>query len=226
MQGPPKTNSIATNPLAKPKFRGDPEKLVEVVDGYAGLADYLRSERAKGRRMIPWCFSDPNLESGVCNPGVPLDPKKNESHLCALHKACLVAKLLSCSIPCNPFEARERPYEEILADADQLFDQEPEDSTPEVRDTLVDRQTIRAEAHAINLQMPVNPFRNNSVRKLILDILSRDWVSLADLKAIISSKHGIRRLDLILHNVTSIATQEQHAYRIVESGGKFKAFRR
>ena len=49
---------------------------------------------------------------------------------------------------------------------------------------------------------------------------------LADLKAIISSKHGIRRLDLILHNVTSIATQEQHAYRIVESGGKFKAFRR
>jgi hypothetical protein len=213
------TTSIATNPLAKPKFKGDREKLVEIVDGYPGLADYLRK-----RQIVPRCFSDPNLESGVCNPHLPL--KGNEPHLCAFHKSCLVAKLLSCGIKCGPFEAREKPYEEILASADALFDQPPEDETFVDMDETKDRQTIRGQALSISLQSPVNPFRKNSIRRLVLDILSRDWISLTDLKAVLLSKKGIKRLDLIVHQVTSIATQDHYGFRIIEALGRFKAFRR
>jgi hypothetical protein len=213
------STSIATNPLAKPKFKGDREKLVEIVDGYPGLADYLRK-----RQIVPRCFSDPNLESGVCNPHLPL--KGNEPHLCAFHKSCLVAKLLSNGIKCSPFEAREKPYEEILAEADALFDQPPDEDAPGETDETKDRQTIRGHALSISLQPPLNPFRKNSIRRLVLDILSRDWISLADLKAVLMSKKGIKRLDLIVHQVTSIATQEHYGYRIIESMGRFKAFKR
>lgn len=227
MSDPTKKTSTATNPLAKPKFKGERETLIGVVDGYPGLVKHIQARRLRdGVDLVPWCFSDPNLESGVCNPNLPL--KENEPHLCSLHKSCLIAKLLSCGIKCDPFKAREKPYEEVLAEADALFDQEPEDSTPEERDELLDRQTIRAQAHAVTLQPPPNAFRKNSVRKLILDILSRDWISLKDLKAVVATtgKMNVRRLDLILHNVTSIATQEEKGYRIVESNGKYKAFRR
>lgn len=225
MESPKKTPSIATNPLAKPKFKGDREKLVEIVDGYPGLADYLRSERAKGKQLIPYsCFSDPDLESGVCNPHLPLKP--GEPHLCSLHKTCLVAKLLSCGVRVDYMAARERPYEEILAEADALFDQQPEEDAPEAGDEIKDRQTIRGHSLSISLQPPENPFRRNSIRRLVLDILSRDWITLNDLKAILMSKKGIRRLDLIIHQVTSIATQESYGYRIIESMGKYKAFKR
>lgn len=216
----PKSSPIGANPLARPKFKGDREKLVEIVDGYPGLAEYLRK-----RSMIPkGCFSDPNLESGVCNPHLPL--KDNEPHLCALHKSCLVAKLLSSGIPCSAFEARDKPYEEVLAEADALFDQPLEDDTPEANDEAKDRQVIRAHALSISLLPPVNPFRKNSIRRLVLDIFSRDWITLNDLKAILQSKKGIRRLDLIIHQVTSVATQEHYGYRIIESMGRFKAFKR
>lgn len=217
---PLKTSSIATNPLAKPKFKGDREKLVEIVDGYPGLAEHLRQ-----RKIVPYsCFSDPDLESGVCNPHLPL--KGGEPHLCSIYKTCLVAKLLSCGIPCSPFEARDKTYEEILADADALFDQPPEETTPEAADEVRDRQQIRGQALSISLQPPVNPFRKNSIRRLILEVLSRDWISLNDLKAILISKKGARRLDLIIHQVTSIATQESYGYRIIEAMGKYKAFLR
>jgi hypothetical protein len=215
------TSSIVTNPLAKPKFKGDREKVVEIVDGYPGLAEYIRK-----RQIVPRCFSDPNLESGVCNPGLALDPKKNEPHLCAFAKSCLVAKLLSCGIKCSPFEAREKPYEEVLAEADALFDQEPDEETPGEADETKDRQIIRGHSLSISLQPPVNPFRKNSIRRLVLDILARDWISLSDLKAVLMSKKGIKRLDLIVHQVTSIATQEHYGYRIIESMGRFKAFKR
>lgn len=212
--------TTATNPLAKPRFQGDREKLVEIVDGKPGTAEHLRE-----KKLIPYsCFSDPDLESGVCNPLLPL--KDGEPHLCALYKSCLIAKLLSRGIKVDFMDARERPYEEILAEADQLFDHPPEEDTPATEDDR-DRHVIRGQVLSISLQPPVNPFRRNSIRRFALDVLSRDWVSFKDLKAILTtSKHGVRRLDLIIHQVTSIATQEQFGYRIVESMGKYKAFRR
>ena len=216
-----KKSTTVINPLAKPKFKGDREKLVEIVDGHPGLAEHLRENK-----LIPYsCFSDPDLESGVCNPHLPL--RDGEPHLCALHKSCLIAKLLSRGIRVDFMDARERPYEEILAEADQLFDHPSEDEEQPAGEEDKDRQTIRGQVLSISLQPPLNPFRRNSIRRFALDILTRDWVSFKDLKAILtSSKHGVRRLDLIIHQVTSIATQEQFGYRIVESMGKYKAFKR
>lgn len=224
---PKKTpTSIATNPFAKPKFKGDREKLIEMIDGFEGLAEYLRTEQAKGRVLVPPCFSDPDLESGVCNPNLPL--KACEPHLCSMHKSCLVAKLLSSGIKADFMAAREQPYEEILAEADALFDQQLEEEAPGYQaDEIKDRQAIRGQSLSISLQPPENPFRKNSIRRLVLDILARDWISLNDLKAILATTRGvIRRLDLIIHQVTSIATQESYGYRIIESMGRYKAFRR
>lgn len=223
---PKKTSSIATNPLAKPKFKGDREKLIEIIDGFPGLANHLRSEQAKGHVLVPNCFSDPDLESGVCNPNLPL--KACEPHLCSMHKSCLVAKLLSAGVKMDTVATREQPYEEILAEADVLFDQPPEEEASDYQaDEVKDRQAIRGHSLSISLQPPDNPFRKNSIRRLVLDILARDWISLNDLKAILASTRGIiRRLDLIIHQVTSIATQESYGYRIIESMGRYKAFRR
>jgi len=208
---------MTANPLAHPKFKGDRKKLVSLVDGKLGVE--------VPDKLIPACFSDPNLESGICNPLLPL--KKGEPHLCALHKSCLIAKLLSRSIQFPFMEARNKSYEEILSEADQLFDCPPEED-PSIADTeRQDRQSLRAQVLSVPLEPPFNPFRRNSLRRFLLEILSQDWISMRDLRAILmSKKEGIRRFDLVIGQVTSLGTQEHHGYRIVESAGKYKAFRR
>lgn len=212
-----KIPSTATNPRSRPKFRGDKKRLIGLIDGKRGVV--------YPDKLIPFCYSDPNLESGVCNPLLPL--RDGEPHLCALYKSCLAAKLLSEGVAVNYMEARDRPYEEILADADQLFDRPSDDTDATNQTEILDRNTIRAHALSITLQPPPNPFRRNSLRRSVLDILSRDWVSLNDLKAILLTKKGeIRRADLVISQVTSLSTQETSGYRIVESMGRYKAFRR
>ena len=210
--------------MARPKFQGDKDHLIEIVDGYPGLAKHLKAKRAAGQEHVPFCLSDPNLESGVCNPHLPLKP--GEAHMCAFVKTCLVAKMLSCGIQTDFMTAADKPYEEILAEADALFDQPAEEEGTSTSDEIKDRQLIRGHSLSISLQPPVNPFRKHSIRRLVLDILSRDWISLSDLKAILTSTKGIRRLDLIIHQVTSVATQENYGYRIIEAMGRYKAFKR
>lgn len=210
-----KNPSTVTNPQARPTFRGDKKRLIALIDGRPG-AKYPDD-------LIPPCFGDPNLESGICNPLLPL--RDGEPHLCAVAKSCLAAKMLSHGIPIEYSTARDRPYEEILAEADQLFDQPPETATD--GDEVRDRNVLRASAVSVRLQQPVNPYRRNSLRRWVLEILSHDWISLQDLKAALrTKKDGIRRIDLVIGQVTSLGSQESHGYRILESSGKYKAFQR
>lgn len=217
----PKTPSTVTNPKAQPTFKGDKKRLIALIDGR--LMDGRPVDYPD--ELIPSCFGDPNLESGICNPLLPL--RDGEPHLCAVHKSCLVAKMLSRGVAVDFMRVREKPYEEVLAEADQLFDQPPEEPEADQSDETRDRHVVRASAISVGLQPPPNPYRRSSLRRWVLDILAQDWISLKDLKAALrAKKDGIRRIDLVIGQVTSMGSQESHGYRIIESMGRYKAFRR
>lgn len=207
---------LVVNEIAKPEFRGDKLRLIRAVEGFG--------EDFTDANTIPPCHSDPNLESGICNPQLPLT--SSEPCECVFAKSCLVAKLLSCGIPVNVAKAAQKPYEQVLAEADELFERQQrsvQEADPSIE--LVDRQHARAHVASIPLQPPVNPFRRHSLRRLVLDLLIRDWTTLGDLKAaVLSVRNDAARLDTVIAQVTSLATQETNNYRIVESFGKYKAF--
>lgn len=211
----PLTQPLVINEIARPEFRGDKQRLIQVVEG---LSDKVSAAQ------IPPCFSDPNLESGICNPQLPL--QDGEPCECVFAKSCLVAKLLSVNIQINALKCVKKPYEQVLAEADELFErQQPLEADASTEQT--DRQHIRAHVASLPLQPPLNPFRKNSLRRLVLDILIRDWITLGDLKAaVLSLRKEASRLDSVIGQVTSLSTQEENSYRIVESFGRFKAFRK
>lgn len=209
-----KKPKIASAGLARPEFRGDKRRLIQVVHGSTLVPN----------DKIPYCFSDPNLESGICNPNLPL--REGEPGFCALAKSCLVAKALAVKIPVDSFKCGEKEYDEILAECDALFDIE---NAPQPNPAMEssDRQKLRGHAVSISVMAPSNPFRKRSLRRAVLDILSQNWISLADLKAaMLSLNTDAKRLDLTISQITSIASQEDNGYRIVEAFGKFKAFHR
>lgn len=208
-------------------FRGDKEKLIEIIDGYPGLANRLRTQPG----LIPPCFSHADLNSGICNPRIPLRP--NEPHLCALHKSCLVAKMLAAGRSCRVVAMRDMPYDDVVALAsedDTLFtDTTSAAVNPPNRAQSVgqeDRQRIRAAVASMSLEPPKNPYRRRSVRRFVFDILSTRWISLADLRAAILAYTKTSRPDWVIAQVTSVAAQSTYGYRIVEADGLFRAFRR
>ena len=219
---PPRTSKLPkpTKPkdlkYAEPRFRGDKERLIHLVDAAKCPAS-----------VIPTCFGDPDFESGMCNPNMPLRP--GETFQCAVSKSCLVAKMITAHIAVKPTEARERSYQDILADADALFDEPSSDATDNDPATEgSDRNALRAHAVSISLSKPPpNPYRRGSMRRLVLDILGREWIALPDLKArMLSLKADIRRFDLIVGQVTSVSSQETYGYRILETFGRYKAVAR
>lgn len=197
--------------IAEPRFKGDKRALVKMVEGHNIPA-----------ATIPACFSDPDLESGMCNPNMPL--RCGEAYQCSVAKSCLAAKLASLG-QVLPENIKSRSYSEILADADILFEGR---TLPEISITEdADRLELRAFVFSIPLRPPKNPFRADSMRRQILDILSRGWISLADLKArLLTMRADVRRLDLVISQVTSITSQEMYSYRIIEAHGRYRAVER
>lgn len=206
------------NEIARPEFKGDKERLIQIVEQLASPI--------KDPKIIPPCFSDPNLESGVCNPQLPL--RENELAECVFAKSCLVAKLLSCSIPIQAVKCAKKSYAEVLAESDELFERQQTLNPPDmVTNEADDRQKLRGHGASIPLQPPVNPFRKNSLRRLVLDVMTRNWVSLGDLKAtLFSLVPDATRIDQAIAQVFFVGTQEANNYRVVEAFGKYKAFRR
>jgi len=216
MKKPKRNNDIGGSEIPNPQFAGNKELLIKVIEGREGQG-----------KIIPNCFSDPLLESGTCNPLLPL--RSGEPCLCAFHKSCFAAKLLSYKIPAKEIinNGKNLTYEELLALGDVVFDQSPIEPTVSEAEETKTRQKLRAQVVSMNLSPARNPFRKNSLRFIILDILSRDWISLKDLRAaVIVLKPSTKCLDLVVGQVTNIATQEQNCYRIVETFGKYRAFRR
>lgn len=205
---------LVINEIAKPEFKGDRQRLIQIVEG---ITEPVNSEQ------IPPCFSDPNLESGICNPQLPL--AEGEPCECAFSKSCLVAKLLSVNIPINAVKCAQKPYEQVLAEADELFERQQQPIESDATTEQADRQHLRAHVASVSLQPPPNTFRKNSLRRLVLDILIRDWITLGDLKAaVLSLRKDAARIESVIGQVTSLTTQEANGYRIVESFGKYKAF--
>jgi hypothetical protein len=209
-----KRETNRSSEIPNPRFHGDKKLLIKAVE-----------KRDCHSKIIPKCFSDPLLESGVCNPLLPL--KKEEPHLCAFHKSCLVALLISHKVSAGDIIQPGQSYEELLAIGDEIFDVVPPEPTVGKEEDASIRQKLRAHIVSMNLAPVKNPFRKNSLRNIILDVLSRDWISLNDLcAAVIALKPGTKCLDLVIGQVTNIATQEQMCYRIVEAFGKYRAFGR
>lgn len=198
--------------IAEPRFKGDKCALVKQVEGHNIPPT-----------TIPSCFSDPDLESGMCNPNMPL--RCGEAYQCSVAKSCLVAKLASLG-QSVPSDIKNKSYSEILAEADILFEGRAlpaSDSSTEDADRL----ELKAFVFSIPLKPPKNPFRADSMRRQILDILSRGWISLADLKArLLTMRADVRRLDLAISQATSIASQEAYNYRIIEIYGRYRAVER
>lgn len=206
---------LVINEIAKPEFKGDKQRLIQIVEG---------TNEPVLAESIPYCFSDPNLESGICNPHLPL--QEGEPCECVFAKSCLVAKLLAENISINAVKCAKKPYEQVLAEADELFEKQQSEHV-DVSTEQLDRQHLRAHTTSISLQKPNNPFRKNSLCRLVLDILIRDWITLGDLKAaVLSLRKDAARIDSIIGKVTSLITQEANGYRILESFGKFKAFKK
>lgn len=198
--------------IAEPRFAGDREALVKSVEG-----------RDIASSCLPTCFSDPDLESGMCNPNMPL--RCGESYQCAVAKSCLVAKLASLGQAVTE-ETGAQSYSEILANADILFEGRTLPEASSLSDEI-DRLELRAFVFSIPLQPPRNPFRTDSLRRQVLDILSRTWISLDDLRArLLTLRADIRRLDLVVSQVTSITSQEMYGYRILEMYGRYRAVER
>lgn len=198
-------------------FKGNKGYLVRLIEGKVGQES-----------IIPQCFSDPDLLSGECNAMMPVH--NPDSFLCAFSKSCLVAKLISKKVKVDLEKAPSQSYEQLLADGDALFEQESEPAVvvlPE-NDEITARQKLRAHVVSISIAPPpINPFRKNSLRSIILDILSRDWITLGELRAaVVALKPNIKCLDLVIGQVTNIATQEQNGYRVVEAFKKYRAFNR
>lgn len=209
----PKNSSFVTNERAVPQFEGDRGRLIEEVQGVT-ISD----------KSMPPCFSDPNLESGVCNPHEPLSPA--EPCQCALYKSCLVAKMIASGISIRSTDARSMEYDEILAGADILFDKEAEQYLTNENEG-VDRYHLRAHAVGISLRRSINSYRKNSMRRLIFDILSENWTTLIDLKAQIkAAKNDVENIDVVLSQVTTLTAQEERGYRVMESFGRYKIFKR
>jgi hypothetical protein len=217
MQKPENKNfDVIVNDIARPEFKGDKQRLIEIVEG---LSESIPTSK------IPPCFSDPNLESGVCNPQLPLH--EGEPYECALAKSCLVAKLLSMNIPINAIHCSKKSYEQVLAESDELFARQESPQYNAVQEQN-DRQRVRAHGVSISLQPAVNPFRRDSLRRLVLDIFIRNWTTLGDVKATVLSlrKEAATKVDAVIAQVTALTAQEAHGYRIVESFGRYKCFKR
>ena len=208
--------------IANPQFKGDRSLLVKVLEGKVG-------------QTPPPCFSDPDLESGVCNPMLPL--RRDEPFLCAFHKSCLAARLIASQVPFqrvkeiagsrSPSTSPLTQYEELLAEGDVIFDRPPIEPSIDENEEILIRQKLRAQVVAMNLTPVRNSFRKKSLRFIILDILNREWISLDELRAaVIAIKPSTKCLDLVIGQVTNIATQERNGYRIVEAFGKYRAFGR
>jgi len=213
---------LVINEIAKPQFKGDKKRLIQVVEGMTGPL-----VNQNGKSIIPPCFSDPNLESGVCNPLLPLRVDRGEPCECIFVKSCLVAKLLSVNIPINAVKAAHKPYEQVLAEADELFEQRQEQEKVDPNVEIRDRQHLRAHVASIVLQPPLNPFRKNSLRRLVLDLMTKDWITLGDLKAaVLALRPDAARLDQVIQQVTALTAQEAGNYRILEQFGKYKSFRK
>lgn len=215
MKDQKKKNKLSGNDIPNPRFRGDKKLIVKAVEG-----------RDCHDKIIPVCFSDPKLESGMCNPLLPI--REEEPCLCAFHKSCLIAKLLSHKVSISANEIiKGQTYEELLAVGDEIFDHPQSEPTMDEVDEIRTRQKLRAQIVSMNLEAVKNPFRQNSLRHIILDVLSRDWISLKDLKAtVIALKPNTKCLDLVIGQVTNIATQEHNKYRIIEAFGQYRAFGR
>lgn len=195
-----------------PAFKGDRAALVRTVDGVTLSGD-----------IIPPCFSDPDLESGQCNPHVPLRP--GEVVLCALHKSCLAAKMLAARLPLKPKDLIGKTYDDVLLTADALFEGEH----PKVAESTVntDREQLRGFLFSLSLQPATNPFRLHSIRWHIFEALSKEWVTLSDLRTQLRLlKVSERRLEAALAYVTTLTTQETYGYRIVEVYGKYRCYSR
>lgn len=212
----PTNPPLVINEIAKPEFKGDKQRLIQVVQGVTEPYD---------PDIIPPCFGDPNLESGVCNPLRTL--AEGEPGECVFAKSCLVAKMLASNIPVDVFKCRDKSYEQVLSEADELFEKKQKVVEPDPGSEQEDRQHLRAHIASVALRPPINPFRKNSLRRLVLDILGNGWVTLGDLKAtVLAIRPDATRLDIVIGQVTSLTTQEANAYRILESFGKYKAFRK
>lgn len=172
------------------------------------------------RGRMPRCFTDPDISSGVCNPLLPLRP--DEPCECALARSCLIARLLKDDKSIPLAELKDRPYDEILTRADNVWS-----ALQAHKQEEADRQKVRVHVASAKMAPAVNPFRIGSLRHFIVETLAKDWTALSDLLADIAMHvPDAKNVDLVLDYVTSITSQEQHGYRIMESGGLYKCFAR
>lgn len=194
--------------LARPTLTTDRAKIVRAVQGKI-IPD----------SKIPACFSDPHLDSGVCNPHLPL--RHGEKIQCALVKSCLAAKLCAAGLV-DIQTAMDSTYDALLAHGDSLFDQQ---QVPP-GDEFTDRQKLRGHVVSMPVVPPVNPYRKNSLRRAVLDLLIHDWMTVTEIRSHLIKNASAQRIDTAIAQVTSLVAQESHNYRVVESLGKYKAFRR
>jgi hypothetical protein len=170
------------------------------------------------KELIPPCFSDPDLTSGVCNPNVPLKP--GEAFLCRLHGSCLVAKLLASKAIPDPATVKNLPYNERLLTLreDRAVQHQPDEH---------DRDRLRISLLTWGMRAAVNPFRAKSSKWHAFEILRSQWTTLKhlrqQLRLLTFTKESI---ELALLTVTALPNQELHGYRIVESQQEYRVYAR
>lgn len=169
---------------------------------------------------MPGCFSNPDISSGVCNPLLPL--RQDEPCECALARSCLIRRLLKDDSSIPLAELKDRPYDEILTRADSVWA-----AVQAYKQEESDRHMVRAHVASAKMAPAVNPFRVGSLRHFIIETLTKNWMTTADLLAEISVHvPDAKNVALVLDYVTSITSQEEHGYRIIESAGQYKCFSR
>jgi hypothetical protein len=172
------------------------------------------------RVTLPKCFGGPDISSGVCNPTLPLED--DEPFECALARSCLIYRLLRDDPSLSLEQLRQLPYEAILTMADGVWT-----AIQAAKQEESDRQRLRAHVASVRLSLVKNPYRPGSLRYLIVDALSKEWLSIVDLQAKIKvSMPDAKNVGLVLDFVTSITSQEAGGYRIVESSGQHRCFAR
>jgi hypothetical protein len=170
--------------------------------------------------IVPPCFGSPDLSLGTCNAKLPLH--EWETTRCALYKSCLAHRLAKDKAATIE-ELADKNYDYILARAQYYWSE-----LEKAKKREFDRQRVKSFIANMNMGPANNPFRSDSMRHALMDLLIMGWQTTESMQTALKSKFPkqTKRIDVVIAAVTSPVSQQKYNYRIIELDGTYRAFAR